>query len=414
MTSVPAEAAPKASLPPLAPVSAISRRLSLPEYYHASVGASRHTLDGPRLQIFVIRGHSTLNTQQWQRALDQVVACNPGLHLRLAGNSWWARWKSDGAPPRLRIVDDCDWDMLSEQGAGFIDAAPLSLRHGPNIELLVARRTDGSTLLILRCHHAVTDGIGSMHIYEELFRALRGEPLLGSNAGFSDTDLMLSVGARHTSSPRFKVEWLTGRPAGEETGDEWRRISLGPPGKNLLARAAAALAEFAGRHSESPALIGVPVNLRRHAPGLISTTNFSSMLRVPLFRGDGPEQFSQRLKEMLAQRMETFYRRSFDLFKLLPLSWIDRLLSRTLRNYRSRKAVETAVISNLGRFDAAALSCPGFQAERMFVLPIYGSVFSIMVCVGEQVEMTVGMPKNLAGNGRFDALVEHLKTRLAG
>jgi hypothetical protein len=405
------------SLPPLAPVSEISRRLSLPEYYHASVGASRHTLDGPRIQGFLIHGQSTLSAKQWQSALDRVAAANPGAHMRLVGKLWWARWKSDGAPPRLRIVEHCDWDMLSDRGAEFINATPLSLEQGPNIELIVAHRTDGSSLLVLRCHHAVTDGIGSMHLLEELFRALRGEPLLGSNASFSEVDLMLSVGAkpaRQASTPRIKVDWLTGKPSGEQLGDEWRRISLGRPSKNLLARTAAAMAEFAHRHSEQPALFGVPVNLRRHVPGLLSTTNFTNMLRVPLYRGDGPEQFTERLKDQLAQRMETYYPRIVEVFKLLPLSWIDRMLSRTLKNYRSKRALETAVVSNLGRFDPAVLSCPGFQPERAIVMPVFGSVFSTLICVGEEVEMALGMPRIIAGNGRLDALVEHLRERLTG
>jgi len=402
------------SLPPLAPVAVIARRMSLPEYYHASIASSRHTLESPRHAVFFLKAEGRLSPQQWQHALDQVAAANPGTRLRLLGRLWWARWQSDGAPPRLRIVDHCEWDMRSERGAEFIEATSLPLRQGPSIELIVAQLAGSSTLLVLRAHHAVMDGIGGMHFLEELFRALRGEPLLGSNAAYSDTDLMLGVGAG-VKGPRpahLKTNWLTGEPAGDEIGDEWRRISLGPPSKNLLARLAAALAEFYHQQSELPAMIAVPVNLRRHVPGLLSTTNFSNMLRVPLYRGDGTEQFTLRLKEMLAQRVDTLYSRVLDVFKLLPFSWIDRLLSRTLKNYRSKKPLETAVISNLGRADAARLSCPGFQTDYMFILPLAGSAFSTLICVGEQVEMTLNLPKLLASNGRFDALVEHLLMRL--
>ena len=88
--------------------------------------------------------------------------------------------------------------------------------------------------------------------------------------------------------------------------------------------------------------------------------------------------------------METYYPRIVEVFKLLPLSWIDRMLSRTLKNYRSKRALETAVVSNLGRFDPAVLSCPGFQPERAIVMPVFGSVFSTLICVGEEVEMANG------------------------
>ena len=48
----------------------------------------------------------------------------------------------------------------------------------------------------------------------------------------------------------------------------------------------------------------------------------------------------------------------------------------------------------------------------MFALPLSGGVFASLICIGEQVEMTLGMPRVIAGNGRFDALVEHLKKQL--
>jgi hypothetical protein len=413
MHSVPPESRPADRLPPLSPVTSISRPLSTPEYYHACVGTSPKTLEPPRYQGYFIHADSSVTAEQWQAALDQASAANPGTHLRLVGRRGRARWESDGVRAPLRLVENLDWDMRSDRGAEFVHATPLSLEHGPTLELVVARLIDGSTLLLLRSHHAVIDGIGMMHFLEEIFRALRGEPLLGSNAHFSDVDLMLSVGAKHSTSRHIKTQWLTGAPAGEERGDEWRRISLGAPGKNLLARLAAAMTEFAHRSSELPVLIGVPVNLRRHVPGMISTANFSNMLMVPMQRGDGAEQFNERLRAMLAQQMEAVYPRILDLFKQLPFEWCDRLFSRTEKNYRTKKALETAVISNLGRWDAAVFSCSGFTPRRMFIHPLAGSVFAVLVCVGNDVELTVNLPRVLASNGRFDALAEFLKSHLA-
>lgn len=409
----PADTRPPSPLPPLGPVSSISRRVTLPEYYHACIGTSRRTLEGPRHQGFFIHGVGSVPPEQWQHALDQVAATNPGARLRLKGRLWWSRWESDGAPPRLRIVNHCDWDMRSSHGAAFIDATPLPLRHGPTIELVVANMTDGSTLLLLRSHHAVMDGIGAMQFLEDLFRVLRGESLPGVNVAYSDVDLMLSVGATHSTSRHIKTQWLTGAPAGDEMDDEWRRISLGPPSRNLMPRLAAALAEFTHRTTDLPALFAVPVNLRRHVPGLRATTNFSNMLMVKLDPGDGAEQFSERLKGMLTERMEAFYPKVLDLFRLLPMSWLDRMLSRTVKNYRTKKAMETAVISNLGRFDAEVMTCPGFTPERMFVSPLSGSAFTTLICLSNHVELAINLPNVLGNNGRFDALVDHLRQRLA-
>ncbi len=395
-------------LPPLSPLTSISRPLSAPEYYHASVGTSRHTLEPPRQVIFVLRGEGSLSAQQWQSALDQVVAVNPGARLRMIGKRSRARWQSDGEPPRLRVLERCDWDTLSERGAEFIEATPLPLETGPTVELIVAPGNGGTSLVILRALHAVVDGSGMLHFLREMFRALRGEPLLGSNASFSDVDLMLSAGITHSTSRHIKTMWLTGAPEGDEMGDEFRRIHLGPPRKDLLAKVATAMAEFAHQYSELPALIAIPVDLRRHCPGLLSTTNFANMLLVRLEKGEGTQVFKHRLQEMLEQRKDMAYPRVLNAIKLLPLPWLDLLLSRTHRNYRKRKPVETAVISNVGRHESATLSCPGFKLHDMVLLPLRGSAFATLTGVDNRVDMTINLPRVLAGNGRFDALVAHL------
>ncbi|WP_162932353.1 hypothetical protein [Solimonas sp. K1W22B-7] len=401
------------ALPPLAPQARISRPLSTPEYYHACVGTSRWTLEGPRDVIFVLTCEGRLEPEHWREALQRVAELNPGTRLRLVGKRRKARWESDGLPPRMRVIENCEWDTRSGRGGEFITAEPLCLEHGPTVELLLANCSDGRSLVILRSLHAILDGGGVLHLLQELFRVLRGEALLGTNAAFSDVDLMLSTGARHSTSSHFRTTWLTGQTSGAEMGDDWRRISLGPPRKNLLARVAVAMAEFAHQRSELPALIAVPVDLRRHAPGLLSTTNFSNMLFVRLNKGDGVEQFRARLQDMLAQRMEAVYPRILDIVKWLPLKWFDLLVSRTRWNYRKRKPMETAVISNLGRCDPAAYSYPGFSLQSMFVYPLGGSAFSTLVSVNDQVEMALNLPRVLSGEGRFDAFVDHLRQRLA-
>jgi hypothetical protein len=398
---------------PLAPLHAISRPLSLPEYYHASVGASPKTLERPREGIFVLCGEGRLPIERWQAALDLAAAANPGARLRMVGARHRACWRSDGQPPRLRALEHCGWDIQSQAGADFIWSTPLPLATGPTIELIVAPLQEGRTLLILRALHAVVDGAGMLHFLRELFRALRGEPLLGSNAHFSDVELMCSLDVHHSTSRHVKTMWLTGTPQGDERGDEFRRITLGAGGKNLLPRVAAAMAEFAHRHDEErPAVIAVPVDLRRHVPGILATTNFANMLLVPLHKGEGAEVFRERLHAMLAARMDAFYLPTLDLFRHLPLPWMDRLLSRTQSNYRKRKPLETAVISNVGRHDAVTFSCPGFTLEEMMVLPLPGTAFSTLCGVGDRVEMLVNLPRVLAGQGRFDALIAHLRQRL--
>ncbi len=399
-------------LPPLAQLTSISRPLSVLEYYHACIGSCRYTLEVPREVVFVLRGEGALSIQQWQQALDRVVEVNPGTRLRMVGKCLGARWQSDGLPPRLRALERCDWDVQSDRGSEFIQATRLPLDSGPTIELIVAPQPDKGSLLILRALHAVMDGGGGIHFLHELFRALRGERLLGSNAGYSDIDLMRSIGKVRSPDWFDKTARPTGNPEGGEIGDEFRRISLGPPRKNLLAKVAVAMAEFAHQYSDLPVLIAVPVDLRMLEPALLATTNFSNVLFVHLEKGEGIENFTSKLQTMLAQSLEEGYQGASDIFKLLPLPWLDLLVSRSRINYRRRKPLETAVISNLGCQDSASLSCPGFHLSDMVALPQPGSAFATLAGVDNRVDLILNLSKVLASNGRFDALMAHLQRRL--
>lgn len=396
----------------LEPATQISRPVSVPEYYHACIGTSPHTLEQAREVVFVLEGQGVLPAEQWQLALDKVVLSNPGTRLRWAGRRQQARWESDGKPTRLRVIEDCTWDGRSDSGSEFIHASPLLLEAGPTSELIVTPLAGGRTRLVFRVLHAVMDGRGAMHFLHELMRALRSEPLMGTNAGFSDVDLMQQVGARRSTSRHIKTTALTGAPEGDAVGDTWRRLSVRGSRRNILAKVAVAMAEFAHTSSELPALIAIPVDLRRHLPGLLATTNFSNMLLVPLASGEGSEVFRQKLAAMLNERMETYYLSIFGLIKYLPLSWFDFLVSRRPGNYRHKRPMETAVISNLGRFEPLALSGQGFTAERLYGLPLRGSVFCFLFSVGDQIEITVGLPKVLATRGRLDVFMEYLRHRL--
>lgn len=404
---------PRCTLPPLQRQSEIARPLSTPEYYHSSVARSPRTLEKTRENGFIFRGEGRVSAERWQAALDQVTAANPGTRLRLVGDAFRARWVTDGQPTRLRIVENCTWNAESSKGSSFIYETVMSLNDGFTSELLVMHQPNNRMLLMLRSHHGVMDGMGVMHFMRELFRALRGEPLLGTNAAFSDVDVMTSVGAVRSTSRHIKTVAMTGAPQGMTRGDEWRRVYVGAPRKNLLGHIVEAMVKFAWQHSDLPMSIGVPVDLRRHVPGLLSTANFTNMLLVRMDKGEGAEDFKRRLHEMLDQKMETMYPGILEIFKWLPLSWLDRLVSRNEKNYHQKKALETAVVSNLGRFNSVEFSCDGFRMDGMIVIPIAGSIFAGLAGVDDHVELAINIPSVLASNGRFDAFEAFLQKHLA-
>lgn len=400
---------------PLEPRARIERRLSAFEYYHASVGIGR-VRHVPRMVSVVLEGEGLdFDLDTWRSALGAAAEENPGSRLRLVGRWWKARWANDGQSPAIRVVEHSEWDGLSDIAADFVDAEPLSLQDGRTSELILINSSPRGRLIVFRFFHAVMDGRGALHFLRDLFRALRGDPLVGSNAGFSDIDLMRRLGPRRSKLEIAFTKRLTDPAEGTDPGYRWRRVFLDVSGRNILARIAAVMAEYFHRGSRWPALISVPVDVRPRLPGLASTANFCNALLIRLDRGDGEDVFRHKLAAMMEARMDLYSPFLLGLLKLFTLSQLDVLLSGFKGEYRSRGAVETAMISNLGRLDSAEFSCGQFRLSRLFIVPPFNSqVYALLVGVDDRIELVLGMPAVLASRGRLNDFVTFLTERLSG
>lgn len=396
------------------------RRLSISEYYHACLGVSGKTLETVRENVIVIEGLGALNIDALRVAVAKASQFNPGSRIRMAGNLFFARWLPDGASPSVRVEDDCCWDGASDAGSDFIYRTPLSASAGVTSEFIVARSRDAShQFLIFRNLHSIMDGMGFMHFLREVFRALRGEPLQGTNAFFRDADLMRAVPSDPSAAMQYqqlkneKPAYATGGPRGAEVGDTWQRLTLQGPMMWTLARVAAAIAEFAHLFSDAKVRIIVPVNLRRHLPEIRSTLNFTAAQHVDLDKGDSAAKFQQRLHQALKNNGEIYYRPAMEMVRALPLSWLERITCRTPKNYLSHRILETTVISDLGEFKSSELSADGFAATALFGVPLPGNTFGLLSTLDDRISLVIGMPKVYANDGRLEALVDHIVAKLA-
>jgi hypothetical protein len=206
---------------------------------------------------------------------------------------------------------------------------------------------------------------------------------------------------------------LTGKPEGEASGNVWRRIALTGRRANSLDRLIGAFNDFARRSDrEKPVLFALPVNLRRHADGLVTTQNFTSMLHVALAPGEGVDDFKRKWGTLLAEKCDAHYSGAADLARRLPFTWLDWLLHRRRGNYRQKKLLETVAISHLGYFRRAHFSCADFAAERAWGVPLPGSAFVLVFGTEKSLDVIVGLPETHAGGGRIDALIGALETAL--
>lgn len=389
------------------------RKLSFIEYYHACIGQSSKTLERNRECVIILEGRlstASFDRQQWEHALHQAAEANPGARLQMRGRCLSSQWHSDGALPAIRHIKDCSWRGFSSEGSEFIVEQDLCLREGPSVELILVE--GDHSFVILRALHAVMDGLGLMHFFQEIFRALQGESLLGTNSLLSDVELARTISQAKRETFRGAPPLITGGARGLKVGDCWESIRFHGNQKQLLVKTILATAEVAAKYSEKPARIALPISLRRHVTGILSTMNYTSMVHFDVDRDDDNVSVKNKIKAILSNNAEADIPRFFACFKLLPLHWLDRMVSRSASNYCQRGGIETAVISNLGHYRRETLSGGGFSTEYLFTVPIAGNTMLSIVSLDDDVCITVGTENIFASDGRLEDLVSLLSKRL--
>jgi amino acid adenylation domain-containing protein len=355
------------------------------------------------VQVFV-EGHGVVDPRALEAAVAAASDACPGARLVWRGRAW----ADSGRPPPVRRVEAPQFD-----GHRFADAPWLRDRldpvAGPTCEVLLVE--GARTTLVFRAFHGVMDGQGVLMWARDVFRALRGEAPLGAPSTQTDVGLVRALGRTgRRPGPSFRHASPLGTPPGADHGFFWLRRTL--PGRHpaLVARLAALLARDGDRR------FMVPVDLRRHAPDERSTANLSLPLFLDVRRGEPWEALHERLVTALAGRRELAVDGSEGSLSWLPLGAVGLLVRALLaRQRRAGGWTASGILSHLGRVDAAECSAPGFAAESVFSLPVYGLLFPLAVVAVEgraHVELTLAGPA--ADEARAAALLEEVAGALGG
>ncbi|MDC3332658.1 hypothetical protein OAV62_00285 [bacterium] len=390
----------------------VHRTLSLSEYLHASVGVHKNTIDLPRENTLIVEGVGNIEKSALERAISEACLANPAVCVKLTGRLIFARWVAKGLLPKIREINNSEWDGSSSKGAEFIYDKPLDLRSGVICEFLIVRNPElNKIFFIFRNHHAVLDGIGSMHFLKDIFRALNNTVLQGSNTYSKETDIISDVDDCHYNpyvNFKNKSASITGEPYGDSKGDSWVRIRLPGPIPWVLSRMAGCLSHYVHRHDDRVVRVTVPVDLRRHHSSIYSTMNYTGAIHIDLAVGEGMGEFQKRLHKALKKNVDAKFLSIFKLFQWFPMRFIDGLLRRNTKNYQSKASFETVGLSDLGVYSERDFSTVTFTAKHLYGVPIAGSPFFIISTLGNQVDITMGMPDIYASEGRLNQLKEYL------
>ncbi|GHE43760.1 non-ribosomal peptide synthetase [Streptomyces vinaceus] len=385
------------------------RPVSPTEHLYLAAGHAR----GAMALRIVVEGRGAPAPAALRAAVARAAESCPGSRLVRRGPVWSA----EGPLPAIRYA---------APGAGRLDvshpATAALLTGDPHRDapagcevLVVPAAAHGTDTLVFSASHALMDGHGALTWVREVFRALRGEPGRPALARDTDRTLLhrLRATARRPALAPAHPSPLGTRPPGPER-TLWLRRTLPGHHPALTARLAQALADSTAAAGGGTRVM-IPVDLRRHRPGIASTGNLTLPLFLDLDPGQEWPQAQGALLQALADDRELA--EGFE-SSLLPLPTpATRLLLRAAQAaaVRADRHLASAVISHLGRLDPAEFRGGGFTAKTLYALPVHAPLVPVSMVATETdtaTELTMGVRGGPGLAARATRLLDEILTRL--
>ncbi|MCB9779856.1 MAG: hypothetical protein H6742_14925 [Alphaproteobacteria bacterium] len=297
---------------------------------------------------WVVEGDGALDPDRARAALDAAAASLPGLRARSSGWLTGSRWRFDGPAPAILSFDDLDAPMAGGP------AATLHLEPGR---------------LALRVQHACIDGAGARLALDAFFAALRGETLPPpADLAVRDLDVVAGLGRSAPTPPERNVRPAVAMAPGP--GRTWARRRVTGRFQDLLPRVLHAVAAHARAVQPGMVRLDVPVDLRRHRPGLRSTANLTGLVRLHVHPDDRVDQLAARLAAAIDKGEQADVVHAAEGVRMVPL-WLAAWAARREAAQGAARGRYTAsgTVTNLGRVDLSAWSAPGFTARRSYLVP---------------------------------------------
>ena len=364
---------------------------------------------------FVAEGDGDIQYAVLVEAVRRAGLASPGAAVRRRGVLGWTQWHATGQTPPVTVVDAPEWDGLSPVAAPFLERR-LDVVSGSSCEVLLVR--SARTYVIVRAHHASMDGVAAREFLFDIFRCVRGEEPLGAQAGPTTcANLVRNRTPPGARIEREKVPALTGSPEPGAAGQTWRRTTARIEGSNVLPRTIEALIDAAAMHSEGPWRLYVPVDLRRHQPGLTTSANLVGGLllegAITEFRRDAVRR---QIEQQLEARRETRGVLALELLRWAPLGLMASLERRAgPRRAQAATHALSALVSNLNRHSLNRLDAPGWRPTGLFMIPP-GSVdlpFFLSILGHEGgLELCAAAPNRLATGKRLEGVLGRVRDQL--
>ncbi|MBU0996275.1 MAG: hypothetical protein KJ737_27570 [Proteobacteria bacterium] len=383
-----------------------SRKLS----YNERLYIAGEGITPPAANQFVFDGSGVLDSEKWKSAVKEASRANPGSRLILKGFLGSSRWIDSGQTPPVREIECKNWNDKEPLDASFIKDI-LPVKKGPTCEVVLVH---GNPLrVVFRTHHSVMDGRGTFIWIEDIFRALKGDPLLGSDSDLTDTELARSFQKEFRKPFAFDNLAPTGKAKGNDRGITWRKMNFSGRFYNLVGQLAILSAKEAWRHAEGKFRLSLPVDMRHHSKGIRSTGNLTMPIYLEITKDTRPEHITRNISHMLRDGAEGMIEKNDPLLRFIPIRTIRAHWKKIVNECHQKGLYRTSgLISNLGLIPLNFFSGGGFRSESFWTVPpSYDNIpfFLGLAALGNNhFSIMVSMPKVLASDGRIDAFMEKI------
>ncbi len=366
-----------------------------------------------------VQGSAKLDLDRFKDALQRATRAQPGARLRLHGSFENLVWKTDGPPPRLRVVPAEAWNGTDSDRAPFL-FKKLNEAKGPGTEIVIVE--GDPTRIVIRTSHAQMDGAATILFAKGLFAALRGEEPLRATAG-PPTDADIGERYRHITPDRHDNDSpsLVGPPRGKSDRNHWFRLSVDGPVANPVSQVCLALAHSVPPEVDPRSLrFGIPVDMRAMAKCGPSSANLAGMVRLELKQALDADDPVAKLQQQLVGKL---FNGSFgaglsqvQAIKSVPMPLLTlgmRVVKRAMLTKDHFRV--SALVSHLGRMNLNDFSTEDFHAHKVFFIPPPMAsipLFVVLSETGQTLEICASAPEAFASDGRLKALLEAVAQRL--
>ena len=373
----------------------------------------------PTVNQFFVIGDGDIDTDRLRTALATAVEANPGFKLRLSGYWGWRRWV-EGMLPSVEELEAPDWDSASSEGAPLL-GNPIDLRHEPPCQIAKIRTRKGLHILF-RTHHAITDGRGTVHLMNEVFRALRGEPLAGSESKITEWDI--AIREEHpglVANTKRCIPVIKGTVNETLSGCQWYRFDWKGDKNKFTAKILFACAQLAREHfGEGNVIFRIPADLRRYMDKSegFTVANCSGAIDLEIQSDTTINQIRSEIVRAMRQKIDLApFKSSYKYLKWMPKPIFQVHPDTLKRLHKQQRYRGSGIVSYMGEVNNDLFSCEGFKPFSQFGVPIPFENRPLYVAACSYNDITniiIGCPRAACNMAELKAFCQELSEKLDG